>query len=264
MIGKKIRINRISDRATGNCVIVPMDHGITWGPIEGLKDPKLTVDQVAEGGATAVLMHRGTIPNAYRGYGKDVGMIMHMSASTNLGETSDEKVLVSSVNEAIKNGADAVSVHLNIGAKTEAQMLSDIGNVSRDCMEWGIPLLVMAYPRGPEVKNPFDPELVAHAARVAAELGADIIKCNYTGDPESFEEVVKGAMVPVVIAGGDKMGSDRDILEMVYDSIQAGGRGVSIGRNVFQHKDMQGMTRAISDIVLNKATVDEAIRQIKG
>ena len=160
--------------------------------------------------------------------------------------------------EAIKTGADAVSVHINVGAETEGEMLADVGRISKECNEWGMPLLVMAYPRGPKITDSYDPQMVAHAARVASELGADIVKCSYTGDIDSFRDVVKGALAPVVIAGGPKMNSDDEILQMVYDSIEAGGHGVSIGRNVFQHRNVQAMTGAISDIVLHGYTVEEA------
>ena len=258
MFGKNVRMERIIDRKSGNAVIVPMDHGISVGPIPGLIDMKQTVNDVVEGGATAVLMHKGMVPQGHRTSGHDVGLILHLSASTDLGVTSNSKVLVATVEEALKIGADAVSVHINVGAETEPEMLSDLGQVSKECNEWGMPLLVMAYPRGPKIENSYDPHAVAHAARVAAELGADIVKCSYTGDIDSFREVVKGTLAPVVIAGGPKMNSDDDILQMVYDSIQAGGHGVSIGRNVFQHRNVEGMTKAISDIVLRGYTVEEA------
>jgi len=263
MFGKNIRMERILDRRTGNAVIVPMDHGISIGPVSGLTDMKRTVNAVSEGGATAVLMQKGLIPYGHRTEGHDVGLILHLSASTNIGSTSDSKVLVSSVEEAIKIGADAVSIHVNLGADSEPQMLSDLGKVSKDCSEWGIPLLVMAYARGPTVKNQFDADKVAHCARVAMELGADLIKVSYTGDIDSFRNVVRGALAPVLIAGGPKMDSDMDILHMVHDSLEAGGKGVSIGRNIFQHKNPKGMTEAISGIVLKGMTVKEASKFLK-
>ena len=126
-----------------------------------------------------------------------------------------------------------------------------------------MPLIVMAYPRGPKIQNSYDPQAIAHAARVATELGADIVKCSYTGDIDSFREITKGTMVPVVIAGGPKIDSDLDLLNMVHDSLEAGGHGVSIGRNIFQHKDIRGMMKAVSDIVLHGATVEEAAKNIK-
>ena len=263
MFGKNIRLERIIDRKTGNAVVVPMDHGISIGPIPGIIDMKSTVNAVSEGGATAVLMQKGLIPYGHRTAGHDVGLILHLSASTNIGSSSDCKVLVANVEEAIKLGADAVSIHVNLGAESESQMLSDMGKISRDCTEWGIPFLVMAYARGPTIKNSFDPDTVAHCARVATELGADMIKVSYTGDVDSFRKVVDGALAPVLIAGGPKMGSDIEILNMVHDSIQAGGRGVSIGRNIFQHSNPRAMTEAISGIVLKGMTVKEAADLLK-
>jgi fructose-bisphosphate aldolase / 2-amino-3,7-dideoxy-D-threo-hept-6-ulosonate synthase len=263
MYGKSIRMERIVDRNTGNCVIVPMDHGVSIGPVEGLIDMKKTVDDVANGGATAVLMHKGLIRFSHRTSGRDIGLILHLSASTDIGVTSTSKTLVATVEEALKIGADAVSMHVNVGAETETIMLSDLGMISEECADWGMPLLVMAYPRGPKIPDSYDPAAVAHAARVATELGADLVKCSYTGDMKTFEKVVDGALAPIVIAGGPKMKSDMDILNMVYDSLQAGGKGVSIGRNVFQHQNVEAMTKAISDIVLHGATVKEAYQNLE-
>jgi DhnA family fructose-bisphosphate aldolase class Ia len=126
-----------------------------------------------------------------------------------------------------------------------------------------MPLIAMTYPRGPKIKDSYDPQAIAHAARVATELGADIVKCSYTGDIDTFREVVKGTVVPVVIAGGPKMDSDLDVLNMVHDSLEAGGHGVSMGRNIFQHKNVRGMMSAVSDIVLHGATVEEAQKHLR-
>jgi len=179
-IGKKIRIERIINRESGNTVIVPMDHGVSMGPIEGLKNLAETVNAVAEGGANAVVLHKGVVGFGHRGYGKDVGLIIHLSASTSLSPDPNEKVLVCTVEEAIKLGADAVSVHVNVGSKTEAEQLRKLGEISRVAAEWGMPLLAMMYPRGEGI-NQFDEKAVALAARVGAELGADIVKTNFTG-----------------------------------------------------------------------------------
>src|SRR4030042_6453567 len=116
-------------------------------------------------------------------------------------------------------------------------MLQDFGRIATDALEWGMPLLAMIYTRGPKVRSEYDVTVIKHAARVGAELGADIVKVTYSGSPESFHEVVQGCYVPVVIAGGEKMGTDEDILQMVTGAVAAGAAGVSIGRNVFQHKD---------------------------
>ena len=258
MYGKSIRMERITDRKTGNAVIVPMDHGVSVGPLDGLIDMRKTVDEVSNGGATAVLMHKGLIRYSYRQSGRDVGLIMHLSASTDLGPNRNSKVQITTIEEAIKYGADAVSIHINFGSEDEPSMLEQAGKISEQCTDWGMPLIIMAYPRGPEIKNSFDPEAIAHCARAASEIGADLVKVSYTGDVDTFRDACKGALAPVLIAGGPQMGSDLEILNMVHDSMEAGGRGVSIGRNVFQNRNVRGITKAISSIVLDGFSVEEA------
>lgn len=256
-IGKSVRMERIFNRNTGNAIIIPMDHGVGAGPISGLINLQEAVNRVAEGGANAVLGHMGLAKHGHRGYGHDVGLIIHLSASTSLSLDPNHKVLVTTVEEAIKVGADAVSVHINVGAEDEYEMLQGLGYVAGKCDEWGIPLLAMMYPRGKKVRSEYDVDVVKHAARIGAELGADIVKTNYTGSPETFKEVVSGCPVPVIIAGGPKMGSEKELLEMIEGSLEAGGRGVAIGRNVFQAEDPTGLVRRISKIVHEGMTAEE-------
>lgn len=258
--GKAIRLERIFNRSTNNTIIVPMDHGVSVGPIRGLEDLRTAVNKVAEGGANAVLGHIGLAKHGHRGYGRDVGLIMHLSGSTSLAPDPDHKVLVKDVEEAIKFGADAVSVHVNIGAQYEAEMLATLGQVSAQCDYWGMPLVAMMYPRGPKVENEHDSEYVKLAARVGAELGADIVKTNYTGDIDSFKDVIKGCPVPVVVAGGPQMETERELLQMVRDSLDAGGRGVAIGRNIFQAKDPTTLVRQIARVVHEGYDAHEAVR----
>ncbi|MEA2075210.1 MAG: 2-amino-3,7-dideoxy-D-threo-hept-6-ulosonate synthase [Euryarchaeota archaeon] len=262
-IGKSIRMERIVDRKSGRSVVVPMDHGVTSGPIYGLTDMRSAVNAVAEGGANAVLLHKGIVIAGHRRYGKDIGLIIHLSASTSLGPDPLNKVLVTTVEEAIRLGADAVSMHVNVGAESEPEMLEDLGAVAMVCEEWSMPLLAMVYPRGKKVKSEHEPELVMHAARVGAELGADIIKTNYTGDPDSFKEVIHSCPVPVIIAGGPKANTDAEVMQMVEDAISTGASGVSIGRNVFQHKNPAEMTRAISKVVHEGMSAEEAMEMLK-
>lgn len=263
MIGKQIRLERIIDRNSRKSVIIPMDHGVTIGPVPGLIDMKKTVNAIAEGGANAIVMHKGLVANGHRGSGKDVGLIIHLSASTKLAPDPNAKMLVCSVDEAIRLGADAVSIHVNIGADDEKDMLKDLGFIAREAYNWGIPLLAMMYTRGKKIKNEFDTSVVKHAARVGAELGADIVKVSYTGSPETFTEVVDGCFVPVVIAGGEKMETDEDILNMVRGSLDAGGAGVSIGRNAFQHHSPERIVRSISRMVHENYSVKEALKVLK-
>lgn len=259
-IGKRVRLERILDRNSGNTVIIPMDHGISVGPVKGLVKLSDMINKVADGGANSVLLQKGMVKHGHREYGSDVGLIVHMSASTSLGPDPNDKVQVCQVEEALKVGADAVSVHINIGSETEAEQLKKLGGVSERCEFWGMPLVAMMYPRGDKISDPNDLEVVALAARAGAELGADIIKTNYTGDPDTFKQVVAGCPVPVVIAGGPKTETDQEFLEMIRGAIDAGGRGVAIGRNVFQHEDPTKMTKAIAAIVHQNMSVEEAMK----
>lgn len=263
MIGKKIRLERIINRKNGRTVIAPMDHGVSSGPLRGIINMDETIESISQGGADAVLMHKGIVERGHRGYGKDIGLIVHLSASTSLAPDPNDKVLVTSVEKAIQLGADAVSVHVNLGSETESKMLQELGEVAETCSFWGIPLLAMMYPRGQKVENEHDVELVKHAARVGSELGVDIVKTNYTGDPDSFKEVVDGALVPVVIAGGPKVETNEELLQMVKNSIEVGGAGVAFGRNLFQAENPGKITKAISEVVHNDLEVEEALKFLK-
>jgi len=115
ILGKHIRMERIINRNTGKTIIVPMDHGISVGPIDGLQDMKSIIHKVAEGGANAIVEHKGLVGEGHRGKGNDVGLIIHLSGSTSLSPYPNAKTLVCSVEEAVKLGADAVSIHVNLG-----------------------------------------------------------------------------------------------------------------------------------------------------
>lgn len=252
--GKGKRLKRIF-RDDQRTFIVPMDHGITSGPVKGLAVMQETVDKLLKGGVDAVVLHRGIAKHVDTGR---VGLIVHLSGSTKLGPDPNRKVQVCSVLEALRIGADAVSVHVNVGSQHEAEMLMKLSRVADDCDEYGMPLLAMTYPRGPKIQNEHALEVVAHVARLGAELGADIVKTNYTGSVETFRDVVRSCHVPVIIAGGPKAETTEEVLQMAYDSIKAGGAGLSIGRNVFQHENPTLMVRALSSIVHHDASVSEA------
>ncbi|MGA1841555.1 MAG: 2-amino-3,7-dideoxy-D-threo-hept-6-ulosonate synthase [bacterium] len=262
-IGKEIRLDRILNRRTNKTVIVPMDHGVTMGPIMGLVSIPTAANQIAEGGANAAIVHKGAAVFGHRGYGKDLGLIIHLSASTILSPRPDNKVLVTSIEHAIRLGADGVSIHVNLGAENEDQMLKDLGEAADKCFLWGMPLLAMMYPRGQKISNQFDVNVVKHAARVGAELGADIVKVNYTGDPESFQKVVEGCSVRVVIAGGEKVESDNELFKMIEGAMEAGATGVSIGRNAFQHKNPTLITKIISQQVHEGLSAEEAMARLR-
>ena len=259
MIGKAIRLERIIDRDSHKTIIIPMDHGVTVGPIAGLTNMRNAISSVVKGGANAILMHKGMVRAGHRGSGHDVGLIVHLSGGTSISPDPNAKELVCTVEEALKFGADAVSIHINLGAETDRHMLRQFGQVSERCLAWQMPLVTMMYTRGPKIMDEYDVENVKLAARVGAELGADIVKVVYTGSVESFTQVVDGCPVPVVIAGGPKMDSDEDIFGMVAGALEAGAAGLSIGRNAFQHDKPTQMVRALSKMVHDDATLEEAV-----
>jgi fructose-bisphosphate aldolase/2-amino-3,7-dideoxy-D-threo-hept-6-ulosonate synthase len=260
MIGKEIRIERIFNRNTGRAVIIPMDHGFSLGQIEGLTDMTGVITDVAKGGANAIILHKGMVKAGHRKHGRDIGLIVHLSGSTALNPDKDDKRIVCTVEEAIALGADGVSIHVNLGAQNESEMIEDAGRISRDCNRWAIPLLVMIYPRGKNV-DAASPQAIGQCVRVAEELGADFIKTNYPGSPEAFEKIVTACSVPVLIAGGEKAG-DADTLKIIRDSVKAGGAGVCMGRNAFQRKNTTQFVRAISQVVHKNLDPDEAMRML--
>ncbi|MDG6915721.1 MAG: fructose-bisphosphate aldolase, partial [Nitrososphaerota archaeon] len=205
--------------------------------------------------------HKGVIKSLSKPAG--IGMIMHLSASTNLSLAPNRKMLSSSVLEGMRLGADAVSIHVNMGSKEEPEMLEQLGMVADQCDEYQVPFVAMMYPRGENIKDPADPAVVAHVARVGAESGADIVKTVYTGDVASFREVVRKCPVPVVLAGGAKARSDLEVLELASDVTKAGAMGVTFGRNVFQHRDPTRMVKAIRRIVIEKGSVEDAMEVMK-
>jgi fructose-bisphosphate aldolase/2-amino-3,7-dideoxy-D-threo-hept-6-ulosonate synthase len=252
--GRSARLDRIS--TGGRYLIVPMDHGITLGPVKGLVDLESTVDAITRGGADAVLTQKGVAPRVH-GNKNGKGYIVHLNGSTAIGPDSNDKRKTGSVEEALRVGADAVSFHINVGSDHEPEQLTELGDLTETAHRLGIPVLAMSYARGPGVDE-HDAESLAHAVRIAEELGADVVKTAYSGDPDSFERVCAATRLPVVIAGGSR-GTDRETAEMVRGAMNAGAAGVSMGRSIFQHDDPEAITRAVSAIIHDDASADEAV-----
>ncbi len=254
--GKTRRLKRIMQR-DNRTVIVPMDHGVTIGPIHGIGNMQQIINKLVEGQVDAVLVHKGIARIVDT---QNAGLIVMLSGMSNLSPNVNGKVQVCTVQEAIRIGADAVAVHVNVGAQDEDKMLKNLGKVADECEINGIPLLAMMYPRGPKIQNEHAPELVAHAARIGAELGVDIVKANFTGSIESFKAVVESCPVPIVIAGGPKCKTPKEILQTAHDSIKAGGAGLSIGRNVFQYENPALIVKALKSIVHDGFSVEQALK----
>ncbi len=256
--GLQIRLNRILRK--GKMLCIPMDHGISNGPMKGLEDPHSVIFGCESHGLTSVIINKGilrTMPRPTR-----AGILVHYSSSTILSSAPNRKMLTGSVAEAVRLGADGVSLHINIGGKEEPEMLEQLGAIAGECHKWSVPLLAMMYPRGENIKNPHDPDIVAHVARIGAELGADIVKTLYTGDADSFARIVKSTPVPVVIAGGPKANTDMDVLQMTEDAMGAGAKGVTYGRNIFAHKNPPKMVQALAGIIFRGETAKEVAKKL--
>jgi 2-amino-4,5-dihydroxy-6-oxo-7-(phosphonooxy)heptanoate synthase len=228
-----------------------MDHSVTDGPISGGKGPSLNglVGQLAGGGVDAVVLHKGSVRTVDPAHFKETSLIVHISASTAHAPDPNAKYLVASVEECLRLGADAVSVHVNLGCAEERQQIADMAAVADACDRWNMPLLAMVYPRGPEIADPRDPGLVAHAVTLAADLGADIVKTVYTGSPTTMADVTAACPIPVVVAGGPRAGSRESVLNYVREALYSGGAGVAIGRNVFEDSDPGVMAALLSDLI---------------
>ena len=254
--GLDARLDRIG--TDGKYLIVPMDHGITLGAVTGLRDIESTIDAVTRGGADAVLTQKGIAPRVHPNK-NEKGYIVHLNASTSIGPDSNDKRMTGTVEEAIQAGADAVSFHINVGSNYEPEQLTWLSEVTADAARYGIPVLAMAYARGPDVESD-DPEALGHAVRLAEEVGAHVVKTGYSGDAESFEYVVDSTRLPVVIAGGSR-GTDRETIEMVRGAMDAGGAGVSMGRSIFQHEEPEAIARAVSGVVHDDLETDDALAE---
>ncbi|MDR5656785.1 MAG: 2-amino-3,7-dideoxy-D-threo-hept-6-ulosonate synthase [Halobacteriota archaeon] len=252
--GVEARLTRLG--RDGKFVTVPMDHGITMGAVDGLKDIESTIADVTEGGADAVLTQKGLADRVYPNR-HDAGYLVHLNGSTEIGPDEAEKRQTATVEEAVRLGADGVSFHINVGSDHEPDQIEALSNVTERAHQLGMPVLAMAYARGPGIDE-HDATNLGHAVRLAEELGADIIKTAYSGDPESFEHVVESTSKPVIIAGGSPS-SDRETLETVQDAVSVGGAGVSMGRTIFQHPDPYAISSAIAAVVHEGFAIDVAM-----
>ncbi|MGC0363547.1 2-amino-4,5-dihydroxy-6-oxo-7-(phosphonooxy)heptanoate synthase [Rhodococcus sp. 27YEA15] len=239
--------------------IVPMDHSVTIGPLGDAQHADTTVRTLADAGADAVVLHRGRVRHVSPRTFAKLGLIVHLSAGTTRSMDLYSKVLVGTVEDAARYGADAVSIHVNIGAPTENEQLKDFGAVSRECEILGIPLLAMMYARGPQrgATAPDATEL-SHLASIATDLGADIVKLDYSGSEESMRKVVDSCPIPIIVAGGEPMGGDHRAVALGTEIMGSGVAGLSFGRNVFAADNPFAVTAALSSLVHRPAVMESA------
>jgi len=261
--GRTLRLKRLVNPEDGRIVVLPLDHGVSCGPIPGLRQMDQAVRTGVAGGADAMVLHKGMFRYLDGLPHRLPGLFLHLSASTQLGPDFHHKVLVGTVEEALRRGADGVSVHINLGAREEREMLLDLGRVGTACAEWQLPLLVMIYVRGAYAPNPMTDAALAHAARVAAELGADLIKMPAPRDPDNLARITAGSPVPVLVAGGGKAGDSGEFLLRIEQALSAGAGGVAIGRNVFQHERPVVFLKLIAALVHGHLSAVEAAARLR-
>lgn len=261
-VGKTIRMNSIFRKDTGNSVCVAIDHGGIAGPMEGINDPPKLIDQCLKGGADCILTTRGFTRAAADAWDRGLSVVMRLTGGFTVLGGKFEEELISTPEAALEYGASGVAVTAKFGHDREGEFIKNASLIADECNRWGLPIMIEAMGKGKDMKST-DPKGVKLAARAAMEIGADIVKSYYTGDPDSFHEAVEGCPVPIVILGGAKSDDIKDVLSDVFYAMQAGAKGIAIGRNIWQHKNTLAMVEAMTGLVHEKWSIDQAMNHIK-
>ncbi len=246
MNGTEIRMRRLFPNAQRKLFSVPLDHSVSMGPIDGLERLAPLAVELQDGGVDLLVVTKGAVRDVAPILRPDVRLGVHVSASTSLGSTSNRKVLVGTAEEAVGLGADLLSVQVNFGVPEEPEMLRDLGLAADQCRRLGLPLMCMAYVKK---ANGGSPEEIRHAARAAADTGADIVKTSYPGSREEFARLCTTTPVPVLIGGGVRLDDETAFLQIVQEAMAAGGAGICIGRNLFQRRPLLPLARKIANLL---------------
>jgi DhnA family fructose-bisphosphate aldolase class Ia len=272
MTGKKIRLNRLIQKETNTCIIFAIDHGLT-SPVllKGIVDTIGRVREAVSGGANVLMLSRGFARQVADEFRRDTSLALVLSASSAGHPKAAEGSIITpigSVEEALRIGADAVVVFVALGGENEPEIISYVSKVGEACEFLGMPFIAEAeYPTTYAAKDTssfqkYGVEYLKRNVRLCAELGADIIKTNWNDDTESFAEIVEAAHRPVVVAGGP-MTSDEELLTRMEKAEKAGAIGCSVGRNIFEHKNPEAMTRAIAQIFKGEKNSQEALLELQ-
>jgi class I fructose-bisphosphate aldolase len=263
VLGKAVRLQRMQNPASGRIFTVAIDHAPSYGVLDGIENIQAVVDQVARAGPDAMVMMKGTAERCFRPYAGRVALMLKCSTLSPFHPERD--VWVAQVADALRLGADGIAMALTVGSTQQPVLLSNLAALVREAERAGLPVVVHAYPNG-ELVPPgerYSVERVGYAARLAMELGVDIVKTFYTGSPETFAQVIEmAAPALVVAAGGPRLETDADVLRMAYDVVQAGAAGITFGRNIWQSGHARGMIQALKHILHEDGSVDEAMGEI--
>ena len=244
--GKQRRLGRLLG-ADGRTLLVALDHSVTVGAGGGLSDMASVMRAAADGGADGVIAHRGSAAREMP-VQRSTALVVHLSGNTTLSDRPELKARVCDPEVAFALGADAVSAHVTLGGghAEDRAALADLARVAASCDRLGVPLLVMTYVDGTQPGN--EGPAILHGARVAAELGADIVKAAHPGE-EYLAELAATVPVPVVIAGGQADGSWDDFAAAGKKVIGAGLAGLCVGRRIFGSADPAKATARLRAIV---------------
>ncbi len=248
--GMKNRFSRIIKPQDGRCLMLAVDHGYFLGPTERLESVTETVRPLLPY-ADSLMLTRGILRNCVPAE-RDVPIVLRVSGGTSIvGEDLSKETITTSIEEAIKLNVSCIALSIFVGSKYEHQTLASLGRLVDEGERYGIPVLAVTAV-GKDMGR--DARYLALACRVAAELGAHIVKTYYC---ENFEKVVEACPVPLVVAGGKKL-PEMDALKLAYDSVSHGAAGVDMGRNIWQSEYPVSMIKAVKAIVHGKADVKEA------
>jgi fructose-bisphosphate aldolase/2-amino-3,7-dideoxy-D-threo-hept-6-ulosonate synthase len=266
--GKAIRMNRLIQAESNTCLICAIDHGMTSPKfLSGLYDTGARIREAISGGANVLMLSRGTVKKYCHHFRRDTSLALMLTASA-AGKPSGAIITaIGSVEEALRIGADAVVVYVALAGENEPEAITFVAKVGEACELLGMPFIAEAeYPNAyqnlQESRTTLDADYLKRNARLCAELGADIVKVNWSGDPKSFEEIVRACDRPVVLAGGTLI-SDNELLTRMEQARLAGAVGCSVGRNIFQHQNPEAITAAISRIFRDKWSAEQAIQELQ-
>ena len=250
--GMKNRLNQLI-QPDGKALFLPIDHGYFQGPTHKLEKPGETIKPLVQY-ADAIMLTRGVLRNCINPAIPKPVILRVSGAATVVGEDLANENIVTSVREIIRLNAMAASMSVFVGSKYEHQSLSNLAKLVDECEDYGIPVMAVTAV-GKELEKR-TARYLALCSRVAAEIGARVVKTYYC--KENFEKVVNGCPVPVVIAGGPKVDTQREVFDFVYDGIQKGAIGVNLGRNIWQTEHPVAAIRAIRAIIHDGYTPQEA------
>jgi class I fructose-bisphosphate aldolase len=257
-LGKTIRLNRLFSHPSGNLVSIAIDHfpGYSLGLPPGLRQIGPTLDAIMAGQPDAVTMHKGIALALWSRYAGRAGLILQ-SSGVRPDDSAQEQF--QTIDDAVRLGADALAIVAYVHGRTEAEYLRNVASYVRESEKVAIPVICHVYPRDAGNNIIYTPEGIAWAVRCILEVGADVIKVPYCGDPVAHAQIVADCPVRIVAAGGPKTATLHEALSVLRQAVDAGVRGGTVGRNVWGSENITGAVRAYKAIIHDGKSADEAL-----